>query len=146
MGVGFAVFADKSGDNVKIKPLCAKSGPLCLTWTSKYCSDLFFWPWSIYLSLASLTENDLLRLEILSTQRWKDGKSNGVWKQLDGFFLYIYILDWAGLPRFRFASQVSNLHEPIYHFLNSFTRTHLSKSKVDNVKRVSGFWGKCYFI
>ncbi len=55
-----------------------------------------------------------------------------------------YILDWTGLRRFRFASQVSNLHEPIY-FLNSFiTRAHLShivkkKSKADNVKNFTGF-------
>lgn len=33
-GVGFAIFADKSGDVLEIKPLCAEAGPLCLTWTS----------------------------------------------------------------------------------------------------------------
>lgn len=30
-GVGVAIFADKSGDVLKIKPLCAEAGPLCLT-------------------------------------------------------------------------------------------------------------------
>lgn len=32
--VWFGLFADKSGDVLKIKPSCAKAMPLCLTWTS----------------------------------------------------------------------------------------------------------------
>lgn len=49
-----------------------------------------------------------------------------------------YILDWAGLRRFKFASRVSNLHELTHRFLNSFIRRFAvilsNESKVDEVE------------